>query len=148
MKNNCVFIFLLFVTAFIKAQDYQISFTGSGQIPNVNSLFVKNLTQGTTLELDGSDILHLKVNTGINSQLSIDDNVIIYPNPASDKLFIETEIEVSSISICNELGQIVITQDMNNTSEIAVSNLQPGVYVLNAYGNEGELVGKFKVVKK
>ena len=74
--------------------------------------------------------------------------IIIYPNPVSDRLFIESEIEVSSIFICNELGQIVITQDMNNTSEIGVSNIQPGVYVLNTYGNDSELVGKFKIIKK
>jgi hypothetical protein len=95
-----------------------------------------------------SDIFLAKFN-GVASICTMQqDSTIIYPNPVSDKLFIKTEVNIRHITINNELGQVVLNQDMSNCAEISVSKLQPGIYVINAYSIDGELVGKFKVVKK
>jgi hypothetical protein len=72
MKNltsktlTSVLIFSAGCTMSITAQDYQISFAGTGESTVVTSVKVENLTKGTMLEISGSDILHLKATiTGI-----------------------------------------------------------------------------------
>ncbi len=81
MKKATLIIALLFVKTMINAQNYQISFTGSGESTNVETVFVENLTQGTTLELAGTDILHLVGTVGISSQSGVNLDLNIFPNP-------------------------------------------------------------------
>lgn len=66
-----------------QAQDYLISFNGSGASTTVESVKVENITQGTVKTLSGNDILHLvSVVTDID-QMPADNGskVIFYPNP-------------------------------------------------------------------
>jgi len=55
----------------------------------------------------------------------------LYPNPATNELFISSEnnIPISQLTIYNQLGQNVLHQNEVNNS-IDISNLQPGVYVI------------------
>lgn len=55
--------------------------------------------------------------TSIDDSPSITKSVRVYPNPFSDKLVIESKREINSISIYNELGQVVFNvQDVKKTS--------------------------------
>ena len=54
----CIFLFMQVSSMFrLRAQDYQISFAGSGGSATVDSVFIENLTQGTTLKMKGTDVL-------------------------------------------------------------------------------------------
>ncbi len=81
MKRITFIIAILFVTAIVNAQDYQISFSGLGESANVQTVYVENLTQGTTLELSGTDVLRLVGTVGLNTQLVNGSKLNIYPNP-------------------------------------------------------------------
>ncbi|HNQ67863.1 MAG TPA: FISUMP domain-containing protein [Bacteroidales bacterium] len=72
------------------AQNYQISFNGTGASTVVESVKVENLTQCNELTISGSDILNLCSSVGINDYTSETINPVqIYPNPADGKCFIE-----------------------------------------------------------
>ena len=79
--------YILIISAFcltsLRAQDYLISFAGSGASTTVATVKVENLTQGTELTVSGGDILHLKnVITGIDSYLEDSNQRISFsPNP-------------------------------------------------------------------
>lgn len=78
---------LLFISiAFLQAQDYLISFAGSGAISTVATVKVENLTQGTEITMNGSEILHLKnVITVIESYYEdINQRISFSPNPMID----------------------------------------------------------------
>lgn len=84
----------LFVAAFsvmpANAQTYLISFSGSGASTTVSTVKVENLRTGTTLNLDGSDILRLNVTTGINSIENRPEPFIrIFPNPVTENSMME-----------------------------------------------------------
>lgn len=51
---------LLISIAWLCAQDYLISFVGSGAATTIATVKVENLTQGTNLTMNGSYVLHLK----------------------------------------------------------------------------------------
>src|SRR5665811_1507889 len=94
MQKSTLIIFLVLVMLKTHAQNYQISFAGTGDATVVSTVKVDNLTSGATVTLNGGDILHLIVGLGIGT-LNIDDgNMQIYPNPMagqSDLTFVAPE---------------------------------------------------------
>ena len=69
----------------------------------------------------------------------------IYPNPANDKLYIETEVEVEEVSIFDIYGRQQLAVS-GQQSAVSVANLNSGVYFVKVVTNEGEVVKRF--VKK
>jgi uncharacterized protein (TIGR02145 family) len=108
MKKSFILLFSLFAGASIIAQDYYIiDFAGEGATPQ--TVFVENLTQGTSLEMSGSDILHLNiVSTDISEDISAGEKIAIYPNPleshASLKFYNGKSgfVRISKYSICGK----------------------------------------------
>jgi hypothetical protein len=110
MKTLTIIVSLLFAIAALQAQDYQISFTGSGQSTIIDSIQVKNLTQGTTLSLNGDDVLHLVGTAGINTLTANENAVEVYPNPIVEFAFVEftnSKTELVYLEIFNEMGVLI-----------------------------------------
>jgi hypothetical protein len=70
----------------------------------------------------------LQLPTGIN-YLQNNDQILIYPNPAFDKLHIQTNQDIDEIYIYNYVGQIVKTFKQTVNSEIDISQLEVGIYI-------------------
>ena len=68
MKKTTLMFFLTLGFLQTQAQDYLISFAGTGATTSVGSVQVDNLTRMTTVTLNGTDILHLKASLGIEDQ--------------------------------------------------------------------------------
>ena len=137
MNKSVIIIFLVSAMLKTQAQDYLISFAGSGGSTTVYSVQVRNLTQNTSLSLDGTDILHLMGVVGIdqaNEPGSAD--LRIYHNPAIENSFIEFEAACSgmaTIDVFDITGkQVTQTQQMLPCGRhlFAVSGLRSGIYPL------------------
>lgn len=137
MKKATLIIALLFVTTMINAQNYQISFTGSGESTNVETVFVENLTQGTTLELAGTDILHLVGTVGISSQSDVNLDLNIYPNPmqGTSKIeFYSNKPDDVKIEIFDLNGRLVVCHSGDLHTGIngfEISGFSQGFYSVN-----------------
>ncbi len=117
MKKLLLITNLMFITLLIHAQSYQISFSGTGESFNVENVRVKNLTQGTTIDIDGTDILHLVGTLEINQETSFIENLSIYPNPlleTSTFEFYSNTPKSINIEIFNIEGKLIV-----NKSDIA-----------------------------
>jgi len=128
MKKATFLFILLFITVVIKAQDYEISFTGSGESTSVDSVFVENLTQDTTVELAGSDILHLVGTVGIETQSGTNEDLQIYPNPMNETSKLEFYNEHSDdvkIEIYDVEGKLIASQS---------GKVQPGTNIFEISG--------------
>ena len=66
----------------------------------------------------------------------------LYPNPANDKLYIETETEVEGVVVYDAFGRQQTT-DNGQQSIVDVSNLNAGVYFVMIKTNEGVVVKRF-----
>ena len=91
----------------------------------------------------------IKDNASTGMQLkNKDNNIKIYPNPASDKIFIETGFnDDAQISIYNVLGELVSqTQIKNEKFEMDISELKKGIYILMITYPQGIL--KQKLIKE
>jgi len=93
MKTKFVtYIFGLFLSSAIYAQDYQIGFTGSGASTGVDSVKVENLTQCTSINISGSDILHLVSSLEISElDAGAGNKMLVYPNPTKGICMIDFE---------------------------------------------------------
>ncbi|MGB0403275.1 MAG: T9SS type A sorting domain-containing protein [Salibacteraceae bacterium] len=67
------------------------------------------------------------------------DKVSVYPNPASNVLNIENLAGYSQISLVNSIGEVVLSEKINYSSnQFDVSNLPSGIYVLQLITENGE----------
>lgn len=74
---------------------------------------------------------------GVIANISTMENENIfnfYPNPSSD--FIHSDLEVTTLTISNSQG-IIVNQFGSNNTEYNVSNLEAGVYFIEAIGTDG-----------
>ncbi|HRZ41122.1 MAG TPA: FISUMP domain-containing protein [Bacteroidales bacterium] len=120
------------------AQPYQITFTGSGLSSVVSTVKVQNLTQGTTLTLNGADILELVTSIGVVeiSGSSEERGLKIYPNPVAGECLIAFENPQAgrvSIDITNLAGQLVIREEaymQQGIQTFSAGGLQQGLYTV------------------
>lgn len=74
------------------------------------------------------------------------NNILLYPNPAKERLYINTSIPIKQMTICNLLGQEI--QKYNNletTSSINISGLNEGVYFVKLSTEKGVYATKIIV---
>lgn len=74
-----------------------------------------------------------------------ENDLLIYPNPTSNQLNIDTPFEINSITITDITGQTLPTI-IANTNQVEVSNLPSGIYFINIY-TENRIISK-KFIKQ
>ena len=67
----------------------------------------------------------------------------IYPNPATDRVVIETEATIESVTIYSITGVMVYSEVDFNNNTINVSDLASGVYFVKVRTDNGEVVQRF-----
>jgi uncharacterized protein (TIGR02145 family) len=132
------------------SQDYYISFSGAGESFLVSTVSVENLTAGTSLVMNGSDILHLtNIVTGNHTiDYGLASGLKIYPNPVINHSTIEVcppEAGNAVISILDMTGRPVarIQSYLENTGQsFRLSGMKNGFYLINIKGNNYQYSGK------
>ena len=90
----------------------------------------------------------LFVETEINdteSIIELTSSVSIYPNPANDRLYIETEAEIEEVVIYDVYGrhQVTKTPSHQEMTSVNVSGLKAGIYFVKINTENGEIVKRF-----
>jgi uncharacterized protein (TIGR02145 family) len=133
-----IFFLLVFSITQTYAQNYQISFAGTGSSATVDSVKVENLTKCTDTTLSGSDTLQLEV-TGINeSDLNTvpDNNMHIYPNPMTGNCSVDFEATApgkTTFKLYDITGKRILqTQELLSKGHhtYSLSGLNSGIYLL------------------
>ena len=95
---------------------------------------------------------HGKMWTNIYSlSTSIDEfsshqNIIIYPNPVSDKIMIKSDLKFSEFSIHDILGKLIASGEISD-KVIDISQLQNGIYILNLIEEKRQISSRGKFIK-
>ncbi len=86
-------------------------------------------------------------NVNVN-ELTSDDNITIYPNPAEETVKLSAiGLQLSTVRIYNYLGTLVEEiEACSNEMEIDVSNYNPGLYLFNIE-SENKIISKKIVIK-
>lgn len=70
-------------------------------------------------------------------------NVRIYPNPATNKLYLEGLPSGASIAVYSMEGRLMMQRSCHEAPELLIDNLTPGLYLLKISSKEGDLNFKF-----
>jgi len=142
-------MFFVFAFTQMQAQDYQISFAGSGASSTVDTVEVTNLTQATSLTIMGTDILNLVAIVGIKQlQQNNTTGLNIYPNPATDKINIVFETEKSGgviIELFDVTGKNIFSTQTSLIAGVhyySLNNLPKGLYALTIKTGDKLFSGK------
>ncbi|MCX6267928.1 MAG: T9SS type A sorting domain-containing protein [Bacteroidetes bacterium] len=138
MRKSTLLFLLIFILAKLQAQNYLISFEGSGASTTVDSVKVENLTQFTSLTLAGGNQLNLVEHlTGIDQRMSAFDNPLrIFPNPSRGKVDLSFEVKVNavaSIEIFDLQGRRIAKSQFTLNSghqNFLISGLNSGIYTV------------------
>ncbi|MDC0230505.1 serine hydrolase [Aureispira] len=113
----------------------------SGDLGNITYMFHSISNGYTIVTMTNSEVTNPKyafnlihqlihnslITTNVNNSKK-DINIKIYPNPVSDLLYINSDIQISSVSVMNLSGQVVL--DKGYSDVIDVSSLPNGIYIL------------------
>lgn len=75
-------------------------------------------------------------------EVSASTSVMVYPNPATDVVYVATDLVLEQLEIRNVLGELVFEIDAD-VNEISVANLPEGVYILTATSSKGIVTKRF-----
>ena len=141
------FVLILSFAAFgqLHAQNYQVSFAVLGGAQTPDSVEVTNLDQGTSLTLNGNDILHLLANpVGMNNHTIKPQNLKVYPNPMlSDGIvdFYNNSAGKVSIKICDITGKLVALHSddfQQGAISYRISGLGKGTFFVHLQSQNNE----------
>jgi uncharacterized protein (TIGR02145 family) len=148
--KNLFFVLALFFVVKTNAQDYYITFAGTGESVNVSTVKVENLAKGTSLTLNGSDKLHLtSLITGVKlTEDKQTSELKIYPNPMIDKSTMEIYPPFAGdaiITVCEMTGKPVAQIQSyldKGKQEFHFTGLNYGIYLLIVRGDGYQMSGK------
>lgn len=127
---------------FYGGENYDYAFN---TVFNSNAIYVNSCTRSTEYDVgqligeQDSWLFKLGIDT-LSSTLFDDNPLIVYPNPAQNKITINGVREQEIIEIYNVLGQLVMSK---NDNVIDISSLEQGVYTIIIKNNNSKTSKKF-----
>lgn len=115
----------------------------------LSTILVDDVTYYASQTIDGIESIdRLAVTAKLNGSLSTPDfefaNLNFYPNPVKQILNIKNQSIIENIQIFSVSGQSILFKKVDNThSEIDLSSLSKGLYILNVKSNGKEKAFKF-----
>lgn len=102
MKAITVILLLgAYLPSNISAQNYRMTFSGTGESTVVDSVTAKNLTTGASITLPGNGTLVLAISSGVDDLVDRQTDAVIYPNPMNGS---------GTLSLCQPRGgDILVT---------------------------------------
>jgi len=120
-----------------QAQNYKITFSGTGESTTVDSIKVLNITQETSISLLGTDTLNLVHSITAISENAVYENFIaVYPNPMTQNTkleFVCTQSGVVVVQIFDIGGKLVAINKQSlkaGKSIYQLSGLKSGTYLV------------------
>ncbi len=130
---------------------YNLPNNGNHIVINQNVITIVQVSDGA-LSYSGFKLAWQCSISAVNGVADLDnslDNVLIYPNPATQNIVLSNLTAIHLLELINTLGQVVYTEIITpDTYEKAVniSSLSTGVYTAKLYMNNGNTISK-KIVK-
>ncbi len=116
--------------------------TSQSFTPSVSGSYAVQITQNGTCEAT-SECYNFTTN-GVSENEA--GQLTIYPNPATDVLYIPAIPDMNGITIRDLSGKIIIEVKNSHPSSIDISKLSPGIYMVNIQTGDTSIVRK--ILKK
>ncbi len=106
-----------------------------------------NIANNDSTDTYDIDPWFLPIKQVISSVGHSKNETVIYPQPFENKIIVESQTEITQIIVYNNLGQVVINQNINaNKTALITNELKTGMYVLKIVNNQ-EIITK-QIIKQ
>ena len=85
------------------------------------------------------DYVRVYQNTTASTEDVFANKFSVYPNPSSDVLNIRTNETIDKVELYNTIGQLIVAK---KTTNINVSSINTGVYILKIYSGNRSVIKK------
>lgn len=147
MKKLVLLFMLSVLFTAVNSQDYQISFAGTGESSDVDSVLVFNQNQQTELMIYEGQVLHLTDASSVGSMTDTNNGLAVYPNPFNETATVLLSDKIAGnivVSIADINGRIVLTENVfltGNDNAFLLTGLKSGVYFIEVMsGNKRHIV--------
>lgn len=120
--------------AFILNDQGKIYFSGS------NLMIAQSNGRTQTIAISDIRKLYFQTNLSISEDITVDNNIILYPNPAKDQIKLSNIKAHTLISVYSMDGKLLINQFSSPDQIINVGNLQKGLYIVKVNGETFKLI--------
>ena len=124
---------------YFEVQEVAYSDSGNYQLVISNELFPE-------LKLHFQNHVSVLIPVGINEQSF--SNYNIYPNPASDKIYIDTAGDIIDLKVFDQYGRIVLIENEIESGWFDINKLVDGSYVFKLISKDLLTVNRIVVVKQ
>ncbi len=129
---------------------WQYAYSYDGNSFNMTDTYKEWNDEGTKVIYGDSSYYYYHTVLGINDLMGKEKNIVIYPNPANNKITISNNKEIPEeaiVSIFEISGQKVLQEKFHNQKliEIDVSRLTNGIYLVKIQSKEGMVVKKLVI---
>jgi YD repeat-containing protein len=111
------------------------------QYDNLNRLQKVTYPNGTTIDYAYNELGNrsTKVVNAISNGIEdiAANQLFIFPNPAKNELFIQSELPVENVEIYNLIGLRMIICDWQNNKPVNISSLPAGAYIVRIHTDRG-----------
>lgn len=112
--------------------------------PDNNTVITKTETVTTETEVPVAENITGKTEEPmiVNSE----SQILLYPNPSNGNFTIEVPAR-QSVTVLDENGRIVLTQEVEGIANIEAGHLRAGIYYVNFVGERGHEIKKITITK-
>ncbi len=154
MKKFLTLIIILYISTYSQAQTIEkfsidsggasVTAGGINILYTIGEVNVQEVTTGTILISEGFISSSLSNTLGVNEVVINEKNILVYPNPTSDFIYLKTSLLIEKIELYDALGKSVLKT--KNINKIPVNNLSKGVYLLKIY-SENKSISKKIIIE-
>jgi uncharacterized protein (TIGR02145 family) len=136
MVKILTLLLMLSAASAMQAQNFQVTFSASGQSSVVSTVTVSNLSSGTSLTMSGSDTLELIVGSGFQGLVGEPGELHIYPNPVHEVCVVQfdnPEFGNVNLRVCDLSGNIAFQTESLLPAGIQIFHihgLRDGLYIV------------------
>ncbi|NCA80500.1 MAG: T9SS type A sorting domain-containing protein, partial [Sphingobacteriia bacterium] len=146
---NLILLLLVFEIAGLNAQTYfDIEFAGANDVVP-QTILITNLTKGTNVIIQGTDILRLNVITSVRQVEIEKNNLRIYPSPMEQNCYVEFlnaqegRVDIQILTIDGKMIYQSTKQLSQGKHKFLISGVLAGMYVLSMKTTSGHITGHF-----
>ncbi len=150
MRNSVLLLLLICALVKLQAQNYLISFSGSGASTTTDSVIVENLTQGTSMVVESGYQLQLlgALSTADPGSAGSAKSLLVYPNPSGGEAILVFEAisnAQATIELSDMSGRLVATKQAflsAGSQSFRICGLNTGSYAVQIRSEGYLLSGK------
>ena len=115
-----------------------------------NIRFINENLENTPTVNDSLEIIIIEYDTTLLSTTDLlSDKISLYPNPAQDRIYIQTpDLKVEQLTLVDQAGKVIVRKDVilrEETIEISTAEIPSGFYFVKLLTNKGMAIKKVSI---